>query len=118
MTKSELKTGMIVVLANGKEYMVYKNAVYGNSNKERDVIVATDGSNHWNFLCGYNEDMTHQNREWNDFDIIQVIRPFHPYAFIRHVYEKEKREIIWSKKKRYTYAQLKEILGEEFEVVG
>lgn len=120
MTKSELKTGMIVVLANGKEYMVYKD-VNTSYTVNEDIIVAMDGSSDWEFLSSYNEHMERNNRHKKDFDIVKVIRVSHPYAFIRLDYEKEKRKILWQrkpKKKQYTYAQLREILGEEFEVVG
>lgn len=118
MTKSELKTGMIVVLANGKEYMVYKDIGTNYFSDYKDVVVAMDGSNSWNRLERYNEDMTFCNRNYHDLDIVKVIKVDHPYAFIRLEYEKDKRKVIWTKKKQYTYAQLREILGEEFEVIG
>lgn len=120
MTKSELKTGMIVVLANGEEYMVFKNAV--TSSREQNCIVTIDGSDKWLLLSGYNEDLTHcfKNERFKEFDIVQVLTVNHPYAYIRHDYDKELRTTIWRRKekKKYTYAQLREILGEEFEVVG
>lgn len=115
MTKSELKTGMIVTLADGKEYMVFKNAIHGFSNAA-DVIVATDGSTSWMDLNNYNEDMTQHS--YGDLNIVKVAQVDHPYAFIRPEYKRECRKVLWSKKKCYTYAQLRKILGEEFEVVG
>lgn len=118
MTKSELKTGMIVVLANGNEYMVYRDIQTTAYSDCKDAIVAMDGSNSWNKLDCYNENMTYHNRDWNDLDIVKVIQVDHPYAFIRHEYCKDKRKVLWPRKKQYTYAQLKEILGEEFEVIG
>jgi hypothetical protein len=35
-------------------------------------------------------------------------------------FDEQDRELLWKRneKKKYTYAQLREILGEEFEVVG
>lgn len=120
MTKSELKTGMIVILASGKEYMVFKNAATCNS--EQNCIVATDGSSDWLCLKGYNDDLTHNIKDENyrKFDIVQVLTVSHPYAYIRHDYDKGYRMTIWRRKekKKYTYAQLREILGEEFEVIG
>ncbi len=119
MTKSELKTGMIVVLANGKEYMVYKD-IKTSYAKSGDVIVAMDGSANWSNLENYNENMEMENRSMKQFDIVKVIQAYHPYNFIRHEYEKCSRQVLWERKekKKYTYAQLMEILGEEFEVVG
>lgn len=115
MTKSELKTGMIIVLANGREYMVYKDVGYIGA-ETKDVAVEISNNPTWLKLDNYNEDMTMPR--YNDLDIIQVIKTPHPYALLIHTFEKEKREIIWSRKKRYTYAQLRELLGEEFEIVG
>ena len=115
MTKSELKTGMIVVLANGREYMVYKDVGYVGA-ETKDVAVEIPSNKSWLKLDNYNEDMTMP--EYSALDIIQVIKSPHPYALLYPHYEKEKREIIWTKKKRYTYTQLRDILGEEFEIVG
>ena len=116
MTINDLKTGMIVILANGKEYMIYKGAktTYYNG----DVLVATDGSASWDELWSYNTDLTKINRVDKDLDIVKVIEVPHPYAFIKPGYDSQRRKVLWSKKKTYTYAQLREILGEEFEVVG
>lgn len=115
MTKSELKTGMIIVLANGREYMVYKDVGYVGA-ETKDVAVDTSSQLSWLKLDNYNEDMTMP--QYSALDIIQVIKSPHPYALLYPHYEEEKREIIWSRKKRYTYAQLRDILGEEFEIVG
>lgn len=119
MTKSELKTGMIVVAANGKEYMVYKDAAYSwNGNTNPDVLVALDGSDSWNRLSSYDENMKFINRLYEEFDIVKVIQVTHPYTFIRREYKRNEDKVLWSRKKQYTYAQLREILGEEFEVIG
>ena len=115
MTKSELKTGMIVTLANGKEYMVYKDVGYVGA-ETKDVCIEISSSPSWLKLDNYNEDMTMPS--YSALDIIQVIKSPHPYALLIPNFEKERREIIWTKKKRYTYAQLRDILGEEFEIVG
>ena len=123
MTKSELKTGMIVVLADGKECMVFKDTCE-EKNLFQNCIVATDGTAYWLTLNDYNENLTF-NTEYgsgscNKYDIVEVMKVFHPYSYIRPSHEKEKRTTIWKRKekKKYTYAQLREILGEEFEVVG
>lgn len=122
MTKSELKTGMIVVTREGLKCMVYKNVqtTWTSHNRECDVIVAMDGSNQWNVLNDYNENMETRTRCLNRWDIVKVIQVSHPYAFINHDYEEDEQKILWKRpeKKQYTYAQLREILGEEFEVVG
>ena len=110
MTKSELKTGMIVTLANGSKCMVFRDAAH-NFGGATDVIVKIDGSRTWMDLYNYNEDMTID--KYTDLNIVKVEKVCHPYAFITPSYEEHKREILWTRKKQYTYAQLREILGEE-----
>lgn len=116
MTKSELKTGMIVVLADGKECMVFKDAVT-NCKDAQNFIVATDGDKYWLRLSDYNEDLT-MNSGRDCYNIVKVIQVPHPYSCINGEYAKDERKVLWTRKKRYTYAQLREILGEEFEVVS
>jgi hypothetical protein len=116
MTKSDLRTGMIVVLANGNEYMVY-NGVQ-TSNNAGSVLVRINGSHSWFDLTSYNEDMTMGNREYAEWDIVKVIQVAHPFALVDTTYGITSRKVLWTRKKKYTYAQLREILGEEFEVVG
>ena len=115
MKKSDLKTGMIVTLCNGKQLMVYKNIQ--TKWNVGDVIVDIYGSDNWNLLDNYNEDLT--NEGYPDLDIVKVEEVTHPYAFVRLDYDSDKRTVLWKRKekKKYTYAQLKEILGEEFEIV-
>ena len=117
MTKSELKTGMIVVLADGKEYMVFKDVSH-SGDTATDVLVAINGSSNWTNLDNYNEDMTTKKEAYKDLNINKVIQTPHPYALITPYYRKELNKVLWTRKKQYTYAQLREILGEEFEVVG
>ena len=123
MTKSELKTGMIVVLANGKEYMVFKNA-HMSVRATKDCLVATDRTASWFTLNSYNEDLTfkceYRDHDGEKYNIVEVVEVFHPYSFIDPNMYKDKRTTIWRRKekKKYTYAQLREILGEEFEVIG
>lgn len=120
MTKSELKTGMIVILRNKKEYMVFKDVRTSYCDCD-DVLVATDLSCNWHRLSNYNEDLIYSKTYTPNWDIVEVLRVYHPYNLL----EPNKcgytdRELLWKRqeKKKYTYAQLREILGEEFEVVG
>lgn len=122
MIKSELRTGMIVITREGVRCMVYKgiHTTSTNNNKYHDVIVAMDGSHYWNVLNDYTENMETKTRSLQRYDIVEVIEVNHPYSFTDHNYEVDRQKTIWKRpeKKKYTYAQLREILGEEFEVVG
>ena len=79
-----------------------------------------DGSHYWNVLDDYNESMETKNRDLKGYDIMEVIQVDHPFCFTDHSYKVDEQRTLWkrSEKKKYTYAQLREILGEEFEVVG
>lgn len=117
MTKSELKTGMMVTLRNGEKYLVFKNIQTGYA--LGDVIVSLDGQN-WDDLNSYKEDLTYEDDFENHWDIMKVSQLFHPKTFLDLNYGSGSDETLWQRneKKRYTYAQLKEILGTEFEVIG
>ena len=122
MTKSELRTGHLVTFRNGDEYMVFRNCDPYN-----DTLVRVDNDMEWMRLESYNDDLTFDTSEMifttenecKKWDIMKVRRVSHPYAFVNHDYNKNHIKTIWERheKKKYTYAQLKEILGEEFEIV-
>lgn len=119
MTKSELKTGMIVTLANGKECYVFKELLFNGFLE--DVLVEINGADYWHRLSAYYENLTH--KDGKEYNIVKVETIAHPYLMVRpnyHYLAKPSRIVIWQRKekKKYTYAQLREILGEEFEVVG
>lgn len=111
MTKSELKPGYVVKIREGHFYMVMP---FGG----HDAIIGMDGYNGWDNLDEHwNQDLMH--KRYRNLDIVEVygysIRQSSAFIF-----RKEDRKLLWKRpeKKQYTYAQLREILGEEFEVVG
>ena len=76
MTKSELKTGYIVTLRNGSEYIVMLDSV---SDLYKCDIIVNSKLNVWDVLSVYNEDLT--NKEFKALDIIKVEIPYHPACF-------------------------------------
>ena len=115
MTKSELKTGMIVTQRDGCKFMVFENAVLQVRNGCNKFLVEIHGQVWSDLEVYYNEDMT-STIEYN-FDIMKV----ELCQTTRDLLNPERETVLlWERKekKRYTYAQLREILGEEFEVVG
>ena len=90
MTKSELKTGYIVTLRNGEEYMVVLDVV---SQLRQGNLIVPESKYGWNNLSNYNEDLT--NTEFEDFDIIKVELPF----TIQNISaDKGERKLLWEKK--------------------
>lgn len=116
MTKSELKTGMIVTTRNGCEYVVFRNTVQSLYSHATDIIVNAARET-WNHLLYYNEDLTYHCDSTNmlditfakDNDIIKVECPYHPYGFMDLENAKAKRQVIWKR------TEIKEITMEEIE---
>lgn len=110
MTKSELRHGYVVRYRSGEYRMVMPLS-------DGDVVVGMECSLGWDYLKKWNQDLT--NKHHKDLDIVEVYG-YSKYQHSTLMFKKEDRELLWKRpeKKQYTYAQLKEILGEEFEVVG
>ena len=111
MTINDLKPGYLVQLKNGEMYMVAFE-----SNRLVLVNEPCNGKSQWLSLCYFNADMTHGG----DFTIMKVFG-YSKYAHKAISFEHKYRDLLWERKpekKQYTYAQLREILGEEFEVIG
>jgi hypothetical protein len=114
MTKSELRTGMIVTARNGNRYMVFLNTTISSYRGSDDFLVGLKGDG-FNYLSNYNENLT--CKAYNSFDIMKVEK----CKWVADLTSKNPElNTIWERKekKTYTYAQLREILGSEFEVVG
>ena len=115
MKKGDLKSGMIVKLRNGKYYMVLENSYLG----DEDIAIQCDGVNDgrldwWNMKT-ITEDLL-DTMGANQYDVIAVYQPTH---FDLGAIMFSERKLLWkrSEKKKYTFAQLFERLGEEFEIV-
>ena len=116
MTKADLRTGMIITCRNGTKYVIMKD-FYGSDSGM--ISVGKDGWSNWNDIDNYANDLTYKNDNW---DIVKVEK-FKYRSAIAEFMANPKANIalekIWerSEKKKYTYSQLKETLGEEFEIV-
>ena len=112
MTISELKPGYLVQLNNGEFYMVMPadDGLYLVREK-------VNGTSQWLRLDNSRLDISNGLKE---FTIIKIYG-YNKYSHLVFDFSPYRRDLLWErkpKKKKYTYAQLKEILGEEFEVVG
>ena len=114
MTKSELKPGYVVRSRNGQLRMVMP---LHNSGEYVLVEMETNNPHHGD-LKDFDEDLMNRCGLRNT-DIVEV------YGFSKNKrsvwsFDGRDRNLLWKRpeKKKYTYAQLREILGEEFEVVG
>ena len=112
MTKSELKTGYIVRYRNGSLRMVM------DLHNERVLVEMNRECPFWHGLDNYTENL--ESMSYDDLTIVEVYGHSN-YASSIWTLDKKHRKLLWKRekeKKKYTYAQLREILGEEFEVVG
>ena len=111
MTKSELKPGYVVKYRDGSLRMVMP------LRNELVFVEMETNDPYWGTVTFLNEDLTCRNMP--SCDIVEV----YGYSDTRTSvwkFNPNDRELLWKRqeKKKYTYAQLREILGEEFEVVG
>ena len=122
MTKADLKTGMIVTCRNGYKYLL----MFGTDNHYKDIGIGHDTLSDWIEICDYTDDLIYNGGYFaiNDgrWDIVKVEKT-HTITDIRKWIinpDSVSLRVIWERpeeKKKYTYEQIKEILGEEFEIV-
>ena len=120
MTKSELKTGMIVTRRDGQKLTVYRdcacsfNAIYHNN------VFVDASTKSWHSMESYSEDLSN-NQGCPEFDIVKVELPHHPYDFNRFPLNAEITKVLWEctePKKKMTVAEIEKILGYKVEIVS
>lgn len=118
MTKSELKTGMVVTTRDGHKYRVYRNIAtdYTNlSDKNNDVLVSS--LSNWLRLEHYNDNLMHEL--YKEYDIMKVELVNHPYDFIKDLDNVKIAETLWERQevKELTVAEISKLLGYEVKIV-
>lgn len=117
MTKADLKTGMIVILRNEQEYMVMLNSTHNYSIGHNDVLVGL--GHNWLTLRDYNKNMLLESD--NEYDIMEVYKVTHPYAFTDFNYEKDKRILLWKREeveiKKMTIEDIEKLVGCKVKIV-
>lgn len=117
MTKSELKTGMIVTRRDGKKLTVYRNCACSFEHDE-DVLVDASTSS-WHSLDYYTEDLIN-TKGFPEFDIIKVELVHHAYDFNKYPDCAKINKILWTRDdaKKMTVAEVEKILGYKVEIVS
>ena len=83
LTKSDLKTGMHVVIRSGMEFVVLRDTLF----KDKDIMVSViedEFSGNWIGLNTYDENLTAINRELDDFDVVRVYQPKYEFTTIEY----------------------------------
>lgn len=128
MKKSDLKTGMIVTIRDGCEYVVFLNSVsVYTTQKPCDILLSPNGEiSRWNRLDYYNEDLTYdrENMDFEDeaaeFDIMKIELAPHPYAFVSGNHKKDERKLLWEREKpvkEVTMAELEAHFGCKVKII-
>lgn len=116
MTKSQLKTGHIVVTREGKEYMVFRD-FHCQSKKPIDCIVSHAGM--WSDLGCFNEDLTCMVNI-QDLDIMKVKAIYHPHLTFKNDLSETCYKTIWERPapKKMTVSEIEDILGYKIEIIA
>lgn len=83
LTKSELRTGMHVVIRSGMEFLVLRDTLF----KDKDIMVSVTedvNSGNWIGLDIYNYNLTVINRELDSFDIVRVYQPKYEFTTLEY----------------------------------
>lgn len=115
MNTVELKPGYLVELRNKEIYMVMPI-------KDRLILARQPEYRGCNECINVWLDAIYDNKNnhhtVSEYDIMKIYGNT-PWSHKVFDFSIKDREVLWIReKKKYTYTQLREILGEEFEVVG
>ena len=120
MKLSDLKTGMIVTLRNGNEYVVLKDYCVSDETAIFDKgIICNVESSSWTRLSNFNEKMECTNTIFGkEYDIVRVEVPAHPFSIQKPSYEKDKRTILYDGiVKEVTMAEIEKKFGCKVKIV-
>ena len=119
MTKSELKTGMIVTQSNGKKLTVYRNCACSYGGKLHDDVIVDASDMTWHPFDYYTEDLIN-DQGYHEFDIVKVELAHHPYDFNKYPLDAKVDKVLWerSETQKMTVADIEKILGYKVEIVA
>ena len=113
MNKSDLKTGMIVELRNGKELVVFIDTCIEKGKYDNTSFLVNVDKGDWIGLNKYTNSLLYIRKngyaEVADYDIVKVYKPAHVYSFMNIKYKEEERKLIWSRKKLHMKVTMQDI---------
>ena len=120
MKKSELKTGYVVRLRNGNDYVVYRGvSIMYNGNHYTDVLVRVVGDeSSWFSLTDFGDDLL--CNEFSEWDIVKVFNITHAYTLQNVKYNSNlDNDLLWSRvePKEMTLAEIEMALGYPIKIV-
>lgn len=115
MTKSELKTGMIVTYRDGKQRVVFRDTAMSKYNKD----FVTDGVG-WSSLSTWEEDLTCSLFKEMDIMKVEVATSFVMMCRNPVDIPSSYRKTIWERPtpKKITVSEIEDILGYKIEIIA
>lgn len=119
MTKSELKTGMIVTRRDGKKMTVYRNCACSFAGEIHNDVLVDASDKTWHTLDYYTEDLIN-DKGYHEFDIVKVELVNHPYDFNKYPFDAKINKTLWERSdaQKLTVADIEKILGYKVEIVA
>ena len=119
MTKSDLKTGMIVTRRDGKKWTVYRNCACAFSHQIHDDVFVDASISSWEPFEYYTEDLLNKSGR-TELDIMKIELVHHPYDFNKFPCNAKVDKILWVRDdtKKMTVAEIESILGYKVEIVS
>ena len=116
MTKSGLRTGMIVTHRDGSRQIVYENICVQSQHDGDSILMSETGS--WNNLNNYCENLNHMY--YSDLDIVKIeVIPIP--ADMHNPFNTIHTQVIWERPepaKKITISEIENILGYKVEIIN
>lgn len=114
MTKDQLKSGMILERRDGKRFLLFKDIFPDRSDIDRAICM--DNSKTFIRMVDYSDNLIFLSKR-RECDIVKIWLP----TYLERIFADSPivAEVIWERpKEKYTYEQLKAIIGHDFDFVG
>ena len=114
MTKSELKSGMILERRDGKQFLLFKDIFPNRMDVDRAICM--DNSRTFIRMVDYSDNLCFLSKK-REYDIVKVWLP----EYLEQIFSDKPivAKVLWERpKEKYTYEQLKAIIGHDFDFVG
>ena len=119
MTKSELKTGMIATMRNGKKLTVYRNCACSFAHPNHNDVFVDASNSSWSSFNSYTEDLKSKSGHV-ELDIVKVELVHHPYDYNKYPNFAIVDKVLWTREetKKLTVEEIESILGYKVEIVS
>lgn len=114
MTQGMLKSGMILERRDGKRFLLFKDIFPDRNNVNRAICM--DNSKTFIRMVDYSDNLCFLSKK-REYDIVKVMIP----TYLEQLFADSPTlvDVVWERpQEKYTYEQLKAIVGHDFDFVG